>query len=107
MSKSNNTTVKSDLVDRVYERVGFTREEAVEAVEAVLNEMKQGLARGENIRIPNFASFNIKKKKARNARNPKTGEPIVIHPRKVLSFKPSKHLLESTNPLRHETEHSG
>ena len=91
------TIVKSDLVDRVYEKVGFTRQEAVEAVETLFNEIKTVLARGESVRIAKFASFNLRKKNARNARNPKTGEPIQIRPRRVLTFKPSRQLLDATN----------
>ncbi|PIQ97599.1 MAG: integration host factor subunit alpha [Nitrospinae bacterium CG11_big_fil_rev_8_21_14_0_20_56_8] len=104
--KSSNTVVKSDLVDRVYEKVGFTRQEAMEAVEILLNEIKAGLARGENVRIANFASFNLRKKKARNARNPRTGEQIRIRPRKVLTFKPSRYLLESTDRWHDEPNDS-
>jgi len=91
------TVVKSDLVDRVYERVGFTRQEAAVAVDILFKEIKAALVKGENVRIVGFAGFNIKEKKARNARNPRTGEAIVIQPRKVLTFKPSKQLLSSTN----------
>ncbi len=89
--------VKADLVERVYQKVGFTRQEAVEAVEILFDEIKSELARGENVRIAGFASFYLKEKKARNARNPKTGEPILIRSRRVLSFKPSKQLLISTD----------
>lgn len=99
---SNNTIIKSDLVDRVYEKVGFTRREAVEAVEILFNEIKLGLARGENVRIANFASFYLREKKPRNARNPKTGQPIRIKPGKSLSFKPSKQLLISANQSKHD-----
>ncbi len=102
-----NTIVKSDIVDRVYERVGFTRQEAAAAVDVVLDEIKSVLSKGENVRIVGFASFNLRNKKARNARNPRTGEPIVIKPRRVLTFKPSRHLLDSTNSQTHETNHSG
>lgn len=91
------TVVKSDLVDRVYERVGFTRQEAAAAVDILFDQIKKVLVEGENVRIVGFASFNIKEKKARKARNPRTGESIIIQPRKVLSFKPSKQLLISTN----------
>jgi integration host factor subunit alpha len=94
------TIVKSDIVDRVYERVGFTRQEAASAVDVVLDEIKAVLSRGENVRIVGFASFNLRE-------NPRTGEPIIIKPRRVLTFKPSKHLLDSTNSKDHETTHSG
>ena len=101
------TIVKSDIVDRVYERVGFTRQEAAAAVEVVLEEIKSVLSKGENVRIVGFASFNLRDKKARNARNPRTGESIIIKPRRVLTFKPSKHLLDSTNSQAYESTHTG
>ncbi len=57
------TVVKSDLVDRVYERVGFTRQEAAVAVDILFDQIKAVLVKGENVRIVGFASFNIKEKK--------------------------------------------
>ena len=101
------TIVKSDIVDRVYERVGFTRQEAAAAVDVVLEEIKSVMSKGENVRIVGFASFNLRDKKARNARNPRTGESIIIKPRRVLTFKPSKHLLDSTNSQAYESTHTG
>jgi len=93
----NGTLVKADIVDQVYEKVGFTRQEAAQAVEILFNEIKSELAQGNNVRISRFASFILREKKARNARNPKTGETIRIRSRTVLTFKPSKQLLDSTN----------
>tara|TARA_B100000686_G_C16444826_1_gene788883 strand:+ start:126 stop:449 length:324 start_codon:yes stop_codon:yes gene_type:complete len=100
------TIIKADIVDRVYEKIGFTRKEAEEAVDAVFEEIKCVLGEGEGVRISGFASFNLRNKKARNARNPKTGKPIVIKARKVLAFKPSRYLLESTNGSSNESENS-
>jgi len=97
MPHSKTATTKSDIVDRVYEKVGFTRKEAVDAVEVLFNEIKSKLSRGENVRISGFAGFYLRQKKERTARNPKTGELITIKARRVLTFKPSRHLLESTN----------
>ena len=94
---SNGTLVKADIVDLVYEKIGFTRQEAAEAVDILFEEIKSRLIQGENVRISRFASFVLRKKNARNARNPKTGESIRIDPRTVLTFKPSKQLLASTN----------
>lgn len=93
----NGTLVKADIINQVYEKVGFTRQEAAQAVEVLFNEIKSELARGNNVRISRFASFILREKKARNARNPKTGETIRIRSRTVLTFKPSKQLLDSTN----------
>ena len=91
------TLVKADIIDQVYEKVGFTRKEAAEAVETLFDVIKSELANGNNVGISRFASFVLREKRARNARNPKTGEMIRIRPRTVLTFKPSKQLLDSTN----------
>jgi integration host factor subunit alpha len=93
----NGTLVKADIIDQVYEKVGFTRHEAAQAVEILFDEIKSELANGNNVRISRFASFILREKRARNARNPKTGETIRIRSRTVLTFKPSKQLLDSTN----------
>ena len=108
MAESNNKTtiVKSDLVDKVYGAIGFTRKEAVEAVEILFNQIKMALGQGENVRVTGFASFNIREKKARTARNPRTGEPILIRQRKALTFKPSKQLLQSTNKPANDSRNS-
>ena len=98
----NGTLVKADIVNLVYEKVGFTRQEAAQAVEILLEEIKKRLGKGENVRISRFASFILRKKNGRNARNPKTGESIRISPRTVLTFKPSNQLLTSTNQETHE-----
>ncbi len=100
------TVVKADIIEEVYQKVGFTRQEAVQAVEIVFDEMKSVLGKGENLRIVGFASFNLRSKAERVARNPKTGEPVRIKPRKVLTFKPSKQLLEKTNRLPYEPVHT-
>ena len=98
----NGTLVKADIVDLVYEKVGFTRHEAAQAVEIIFHEIKRHLAQGENVRISRFASFILRKKNARRARNPKTGESIRISARTVLTFKPSKQLLASTDQGTYE-----
>ena len=106
-SEPHGTVVKADLVERVYKKVGFTRQDAMEAVEIILNEIKIVLASGEDVRISGFAGFHLRDKNARNARNPRSGEPVRIRARRVLTFKPSQQLLISTNRLTHEPKDSG
>tara|TARA_B100000959_G_scaffold219310_1_gene231583 strand:- start:136 stop:465 length:330 start_codon:yes stop_codon:yes gene_type:complete len=98
------TVVKADLVECVYKKVGFTRHEAAEAVETILNEIKISLASGNDVRISGFAGFHLREKKARNARNPRSGEVVLIRARRVLTFKPSQQLLITTNRLVHESK---
>jgi len=103
-SELHGSVVKADLVDRVYKKVGFTRQEAVAAVEILFNEIKLVLGKGEDVCISGFAGFHLKNKKERNARDPRNGEPILICSRRVLTFKPSQKLLVSTNQLMHESK---
>ena len=102
ITELNGTLVKADIVNLVYEKVAFTRQEAAQAVDILFEEIKNRLGQGENVRISRFASFILRKKSGRNARNPKTGESIRISPRTVLTFKPSKQLLTSTNQKIYE-----
>ena len=106
-SERDKTVVKAELVERVYEKVGFTRQEAMEAVEIVLNEIKMVLASGEDVRISGFAGFHLREKKARNARNPRSGEAVLIRARRVLTFKPSQQLLITTNQSMYESKDTG
>ena len=101
------TVVKADLVECVYKKVGFARKEAVEAVEIIFNEIKISLAKGDDVRISGFAGFHLREKKARNARNPRSGEAVLIRARRVLTFKPSQQLLITTNRSMHESKDTG
>jgi integration host factor subunit alpha len=80
---------KTDLVEVVYERAGLSRKEAAEAVDSVLEIIKDSLCRGEKVKISGFGSFVVHHKRARKGRNPQTGEPLIIGSRGVLSFKAS------------------
>ncbi|MBI5182895.1 MAG: integration host factor subunit alpha [Nitrospinae bacterium] len=89
--------VKTDIVDLVYEKVGFTKKEASDAVDILFDSMKDILAQGEDIHIVGFGSFNLRNKHERIGRNPKTGEEIIITHRRVLTFKPSRILRDLVN----------
>ena len=88
---------KADLVDLVYERVGFSKKEACEVVEAVFAIIKDSLRHGQKVKISGFGTFIVNHKHARRGRNPQTGEPITIDARCVLSFKPSQVLKDRVN----------
>jgi integration host factor subunit alpha len=80
---------KTDLVEVIYERVGLSRKDAAEAVDTVLEIIKESLCRGDRVKISGFGSFVVNQKRARRGRNPQTGEPLIIGSRCVLSFKAS------------------
>ncbi|WP_444548194.1 integration host factor subunit alpha [Candidatus Magnetomonas plexicatena] len=83
---------KVDLIDVLFDNVGLLRNEAEDLVETILQTMKQTLAGGESIKISGFGTFNVRKKRSRRGRNPKTGEDIEITPRVVVTFHPSNGL---------------
>lgn len=85
---------KAEIVEKVYEKIGFSKKESAEIVETVFNMMKDMLSKGEKIKISGFGNFVVRQKRARTGRNPQTGEAIQITARKVLTFKPS-HVLKA------------
>ena len=86
---------KADLIDQIYGRVGFSRQESARAVEMILDVMKERLAQGETVKISGFGKFAVREKPSRTGRNPQTGEEIEITARRVLTFKPSPLLREA------------
>jgi len=95
--KSGKTMTKADIIESIYEKIGFSKKESAEIVELVFNTMKTTLERSEKIKISGFGNFVIRDKKPRIGRNPQTGEEIEISARKVLTFKPSQVLKNSLN----------
>jgi integration host factor subunit alpha len=91
------TLTKAELIDAVYEKVGFSKKEAADLVELVFESMKEELCKGGSIKISGFGKFRVRGKKARMGRNPQTGEAMVISARKVLTFTPSRILRDGIN----------
>ena len=88
---------KADLVDAIFEQVGFPKKEATDLVELVFETMKDALSHGQKIKISGFGNFTVRDKKPRVGRNPQTGQSIEISARRVLSFKPSQVLRVGVN----------
>lgn len=88
---------KADIIEAIYEKVGFSKKEAADLVELVFDTIKETLARGEKIKISGFGNFVVRDKKPRTGRNPQTGEAIKITQRRVLTFKPSQVLRTEVN----------
>ena len=80
---------KAEIVEQIYERVGFSKKEAAELVEKVFEIVKETLAEGEKVKISGFGNFVVREKNARKGRNPQTGQEILLDARRVLTFKPS------------------
>ncbi|MBY0370034.1 integration host factor subunit alpha [bacterium] len=91
------TLTKAELIEGVYEKVGFSKKEAADLVELVFESMKEELCKGGSIKISGFGKFRVRAKKARMGRNPQTGDAMVISARKVLTFTPSRILRDGIN----------
>ncbi|MGH1467513.1 MAG: integration host factor subunit alpha [Bdellovibrionales bacterium] len=96
-SDKGRTVTKLDLVENVYEKIGFSKKEAGELVESVFSEIKSKLITGDKVKISGFGNFVVNDKKPRKGRNPQTGEQITISGRRVLTFKASQILKEKIN----------
>jgi nucleoid DNA-binding protein len=83
---------KADLVERIANSTGLTKKDTALAVDHLINAVKDALREGRHIEIRGFGTFKVKQRKSRTARNPRTGEPVQLPPRKVAVFKVSKEL---------------
>ncbi len=84
------TLTRADLCEAVHEEVGLSRQECSTLVERTLELIAEALERGETVKLSGFGVFQVRAKRARMGRNPKTGEPAAIDPRRVISFRASQ-----------------
>lgn len=88
---------KADIVEALYEKVGFSKKEAADLVELVFDTIKTTLAQSQKIKISGFGNFVVREKRSRIGRNPQTGQSIEISARRVLTFRPSQVLRAEVN----------
>jgi len=89
--------IKADLINTIAREMNIPKQEAEEGVNLFFQSIKEAILRGEEIEIRGFGSFRFRKRTSRAGRNPRTGEPVKVPPKKVLYFKPSKLLKELLN----------
>ena len=93
---SNNVT-RQDLYDLTHKELGISKNECIKFVDSIFETLIKNFEKGNKVKISLFGSFNIKQKKSRIGRNPKTLETKEISSRKVITFKPSKFLSRKIN----------
>jgi integration host factor subunit alpha len=84
------TITKAELIEAVYEKVGFSKKESSEIVEKILETMKFTLEAGKKLKISGFGKFEVRFKNTRRGRNPQTNMELQIPAHRVVSFKPSQ-----------------
>ena len=93
---------KSDLIEKLAERLKLPKGKAETIVNTVFESMEAALARGERIEIRGLGSFEVRSYKAYEGRNPRTGEPVGVQPKRLPFFKVGKELKERVNESRLE-----
>jgi nucleoid DNA-binding protein len=86
---------KADLVQRIAEELGCTIGQAAAAVEATLRTIKQSLQQGDPVILRRFGTWQVRAKRARMGRNPKTGATAAIPARRVVRFVVSQTLKQA------------
>jgi len=83
---------KSEMADQLHERLGLNKREAKELVEQFFEEIRICLENNEQVKLSGFGNFDLRDKRQRPGRNPKTGEEIPISARRVVTFKAGQKL---------------
>src|SRR5579871_505948 len=84
------TLTRADLSDAVHVEVGLTRQDCSSLVERTLELIVEALEQGRAVKLSGFGVFQVRAKRARMGRNPKTGKPAAIEPRRVIGFRASQ-----------------
>jgi integration host factor subunit alpha len=90
---------KESIIEAVANETGFKKKQSIELVETLIELIRNTLASGEDVLISGFGKFCVQEKKKRRGRNPATGEPLMLKPRKIVTFKCSGKLRGRINGL--------
>ena len=91
------TLTRADLGEAVHRKVGLSRAESAELVKTALRIISDALIKGEQVKLSSFGTFDVRSKRERVGRNPKTGQEVPITPRRVLVFRPSQIMKKTVN----------
>jgi integration host factor subunit beta len=94
---------KSDLINALSARASITHSRAEQVVNVIFDAMTESLVAGEGIEIRGFGSFSVRSYKGYKGRNPRTGEPVEVAPKRLPFFKVGKELKELVNRGRSQS----
>jgi nucleoid DNA-binding protein len=83
---------KADLVEQIAEQTGISRNQTAVIVDQLLDAMSRALSDGKHLEIRGFGTFKVRERRARRARNPRSGSEVLVPAKLVPVFKPSKEL---------------
>jgi nucleoid DNA-binding protein len=90
---------KKEIVKQIAEQSGISRQVALEAVQMVFDGIMETLVEEGRIELRNFGVFEVKRRRARKARDPLTGESVSVPERRVVTFKPGREMEARINEL--------
>ena len=93
---------KKDIINSVYMQIGFSKKISENLLDDIIETLIETLVKNKKVKISNFGTFEVRKKKERIGRNPKTKENKVISDRTVVLFKASKHFKNLINANTNE-----
>lgn len=96
-ANSGETVTRAYLADAIHKKLGYSRAEAADLVDVVIEEVIRSMERDGEIKISSFGTFKVKSKKERIGRNPKTKQEVPVTARKVVSFYGSNILKKLVN----------
>ena len=100
------TITKKDLILRIADTMGIKRNLSRDIVQTFLDEITDELAAGNRIELRDFGIFEVRTRRRRQARNPKTGESVQVPPKRIVSIKPGKkmkQIIEASTRQNHDS----
>ena len=98
------TVTKKEIVKQISEKLGLTQLKTKEIVQKTFDAIIETLLSEGRIELRNFGVFEVKQRKARKARNPRTGERVDVEPKNVVTFKPGKEMEERVRQMTNVPE---
>src|SRR5436305_15037508 len=97
--RETRSVTKKEIVKQISEEIGLTQLKTKEIVQKTFDAIVDTLIRERRIELRNFGVFEVKRRKARKARNPRTGERVEVEPKNVVTFKPGKEMEERVRKM--------
>ncbi len=97
--KNLDNITRFQIADSIHNEFGLPKKDCIELVSDIIDIIVVGLQKSGKVKIHNFGTFIVRKKKSRIGRNPKTKEAVMISERNVISFKASKNVLKYLNSV--------
>jgi integration host factor subunit beta len=98
---------KKDMAKAIAEETGLTQGQVMEVIQRAFDGITEALVSEGRIELRNFGVFEVKERKPRRARNPRTGEAVKVPGKRVVTFKPGKEMGERVRKLKAVPGHDG